>query len=101
MKFIKHRAAETLMEVLTAIAVFGLIIEGFADFMANQTVALARKKDREQIIYYAQRWIASGDYSLTHADNGHITFSSDDNREVLTVTLNRSGATSSMQFRIK
>ena len=101
MKKMKRRTAETLMEVLTAIAIFGIIIEGFSDFMANQTIALARTKDREKIMYYAQRWISSGDYSITEADGGKIKFSSGDAREVLTVTLNRSGAESSMQFRLK
>ena len=101
MKKLKRRVAETLMEVLTAMAVFAIIIEGFSDFMANQTIALARAKDREKIMYYAQRWISSGDYSITSADNRKITFTSDDDRRVLTVKLNRAGEESSMQFRMK
>ncbi len=101
MKKMKRRAAETLMEVLTAMAVFAIIIGGFSDFMANQTIALARAKDREKIMYYAQKWISSGDYTITSADNRRITFASDDAREVLTVTLNKPNEEASLQFRLK
>ena len=101
MKKMKRRTAETLMEVLTAMTVFGIIIAGFSDFMANQTIALARAKDREKIMYYAQRWISSGDYGITEADEGRITFTSDDTRNFLTVNLIKPGETASMQFSLK
>ena len=99
--FLKKRTAETLMEVLTAMSVFAIIIAGFSDFMANQTIALARAKDREKIMYYAQRWISSGDYGIPEADGGKIHFTSYDDRRVLIVSLDRAGEVSSMQFRLK
>ena len=81
----KTRKAETLIEVVTAMTLFGIIMSGLFDFMANQTLNLAYLKDRQTIMYYAQKWIASNDVSITSADNGYVKFSSADN--VLTVTL--------------
>ena len=79
----KKRAAETLIEIITAMTVFGVIMGGISDFIANQSIAVARRKDIEKITYYAQRWLASGDVSINEADGGKIKFSFTNN--VLTV----------------
>ncbi|MBQ7220843.1 MAG: prepilin-type N-terminal cleavage/methylation domain-containing protein [Synergistaceae bacterium] len=59
----KKRSGETLVEVLTAMTIFGVIFAGVSDFMTNQTLALARAKTREKMMYYAQVWTNNGDYS--------------------------------------
>lgn len=85
MKLMKRRAAETLMEVLTAMTVFGIIMMGFSDFMAEQTTALARTKNMDKVMYYAQKWISSGDYTNTDsAEGGNVTFALEDNFLVVT-----------------
>lgn len=99
MKKLKRRAGETLMEVLTAMAVFGIIIGGISDFVANQTIALARAKGRERIMYYTQRWISSGDYSLDVAEGGNISFDLAADG-LLTVTRGSENSKSSMEFRL-
>ena len=78
------RAGETLIEVITAMAIFGVVFAGISDFMANQTLALAHAKDREKILYYAQKWVNSNDITIEDADGGNITFSYTD--DVLTVS---------------
>ena len=65
--------------------VFAVMMSGLFDFMANQTLNLAYIKDRETMLYYAKKWLASNDVGITEAD-GVITFSSAD--DALTVTLN-------------
>mgnify|MGYP002625460799 CR=1 FL=1 len=98
----KKRAAETLIEIITAMMIFGIIMGGFyrmgggiSDFIANQSIAVARRKDREKIIYYAQRWLASGDVRITEADGGKIKFSFADN--VLTVAKGKTSMVFNLQ----
>ncbi len=54
----KKRAAETLIEIIVAMTVFGVISYGVFDFMANQTLHLARINNRENMLYAAQKLIA-------------------------------------------
>ena len=91
----KKRAAETLIEVITAMAIFGVVFSGISDFMVNQTLAIARAKDREKIMYYAQRWVNSGDINIEEADGGKIKFSFTNN--ILTISKD----TASMTFRLQ
>lgn len=103
----KKRAAETLIEIITAMMVFGIIMGGIpnisgtratggiSDFIANQSIAIARIKDREKIIYYAQRWLASGDVRITEADGGKIKFLFEDN--VLTVAKGKTSMVFNLQ----
>ncbi|MBQ9432790.1 MAG: hypothetical protein IJU26_01075 [Synergistaceae bacterium] len=58
MKKLKRRTAETLIEIITAMTVFGVISYGIFDFMANQTLHLARIRDRENMLYAAQKLIS-------------------------------------------
>ena len=78
------RAGETLIEVIMAMTIFGVIFAGISDFMANQTLALARAKDREKMMYYAQRYIISGDYDNREVKEWETKFTFDNN--TLTVT---------------
>ena len=97
------RAGETLIEVLMAMTIFGVIASGIFDFMANQTLALARAKDREKMIYYAQMWINKGVYTEETTPKeipgtgGKWKYKFTDN--VLTVM--NSAETSSMAFRLQ
>ena len=50
----KRRTAETLIEIVTAMTVFGVVSSGVFDFMAAQTINLARAKDREKMMHAAQ-----------------------------------------------
>ena len=52
------RKAETLIEIITAMMVFGVMSAGLFDFMAHQTVHLARTRDREKMLFAAQKLIA-------------------------------------------
>ena len=54
----KKRKAETLIEIITAMSVFGVISYGIFDFMANQTLHLARVRNRENMLYAAQKLIS-------------------------------------------
>ena len=92
----RKRKAETLIEVLVAMTVFGVIFDGLSQFMANQTLALAHAKDTEKLMYYAQVWVNSNDVGITEADGGNITFSFTNN--VLTVS---KGNSSSITFRLQ
>ena len=89
------RAGETLIEVIMAMFIFGVIFAGISDFMANQTLAIAHAKTQEKLMYYAQKWINSGDVNISEADNGNITFSYIDN----TLTVTKGNA--SMAFKLQ
>lgn len=91
----KKRAAETLIEIITGMMIFGVIMGGISDFIANQSIALTRIKDREKITYYAQRWLASGDVRITEADGGKIKFLFEDN--VLTVAKGKTSMVFNLQ----
>ena len=95
MKKWKTRAGETLIEVVTAMTIFGIVSAGIFDFIANQTLALARAKDRENMMYYAQRYVISGDYSSYNVDEWGTDFTFSNN--TLTVTK----GTASMTFRFQ
>ena len=62
------RKAETLVEIITAMTVFGVISAGIFDFMANQTLHLARIRDRENILYAAQKLIACSSVDVNVPD---------------------------------
>lgn len=95
------RKGETFTEFLTASMVFGIMMAGIFEFMANQTQTIANIKDRENLMYHAERFMAfSGDktreddnYSCT--DEATFIFSKDVN--ILTVRNNNA----SMTFSIK
>ena len=92
----KKRAAETLVEILTAMLVFGITIGFVSDFIANQTLVVARAKIRERIIYSAQKWINSGIYTTSRDNELNIDREWNDETKTLKVT---SGATS-MTFKL-
>ena len=54
---LKKRIADTLVEVIIAMAAFGIIMSGTFDFMANQTLAMVKMRERDDIDFWAQKWL--------------------------------------------
>ncbi len=65
----KKRKAETLIEIVIAMLVFGIISAGVFDFMAQQKLYLARARDRYNMFYAAQKLIICS--SLDVVDEAH------------------------------
>ena len=86
------RKGETLTEFLTAVTVFGIITAGIFEFMANQTENLADIRNKDDLMYHAQRFEAvSGDKVSTLGQNytcteGNITYKLDNDKKNLTIT---------------
>ena len=101
------RKGETFTEFLTALTVFGVIIAGIFEYMANQTQSLANIRDRDNLIYHAGRFmVTSGDkaheknITSDYSNNDskeNITFTLTDNRKILTVTNNNASMTFSLK----
>ena len=53
----KRRKGETLAEILMALLVFGIIMGGVSDFIANHTTLVARIKTRDKFIECAEKLI--------------------------------------------
>ena len=65
------RKGETFTEFLTASMVFGIMMAGLFEFMANQTQTVANIRDRDNLMYLAQRvcdWNISGTFP-GHGEN--------------------------------
>lgn len=75
------RKGETFAEFLTAAAVFGVMMVGIVEFMANQTENLARIITIDETIYYAQRY-NNGDT----ANTDKIHFSTQEGGKILIVS---------------
>ena len=52
----KKRRAETLVEFLVATAIFGTMMIGVCNFIANQTQTLVNIRHRDDFMYYAN-WL--------------------------------------------
>ena len=53
----KRRKGETLAEILMALLVFGIILGGVSDFIANHTTLIARVKTRDELMYWGTWYI--------------------------------------------
>ena len=99
MRKFRRFAAETLIEVLTAMTVFGILIAGVTDFMANQTLSLARAKDREKMMYSAQMLITHSSFDVKNnpeaIENTGVKYTLDNN----VLTLYKGGE--SMTFKLQ
>ena len=68
------RRGETFTEFLVATAVFGIMMGGLFEFMANQSETLADIKNRDELMYYANWCMAAepekarGNSPFTHED---------------------------------
>ena len=58
------RKAETLVETLTAMTVFGIISAVIFGFLANQTLHLARVRDRKHMLFAAQKLISCSSFDV-------------------------------------
>lgn len=56
----RKRKAETLMEIVVAMTLFGIIMSGVFDFMANQTQAMSRQHDRKILLNGVQKYVYGG-----------------------------------------
>ena len=63
LKFMK-RKAETLIEVVVAMAVFGVMMSGLSEFIAEQTRNVARLIDKDRFIYQQQKLVALGQWLI-------------------------------------
>ena len=76
----KKRRAETLVEFLVATAIFGTMMIGVCNFIANQTQTLVNIRHRDEFMYYAN-WLVnqtiSGEFG---GDNGTVNIK---NRNIL------------------
>lgn len=91
-----RRKGETLMEFVVALTVFGMMTAGIFEFMANQTENLADIRNKDDLIYHAQR------YMNTRTQEDGITCTIDTNSDgtFLTVT-NTNNNNASMKFELK
>ena len=84
--------AETLIEFITAMAIFSILMLGVFNFMANQTNNTARLLDRDFFIFHAQKHINGDDSRLS--ERGTLTFSEQGDNLII------SDGTKSMTFKI-
>ena len=111
MIFMKKRRAETLAEFLMASLVFGLVMAGTFEFIANQTEFIARINVRDEIMQQAQfsmdyyyytyaKSTSSPKKGILSSDRAGLKFSFDDdnNPKVLTVS---KGTKHTMTFAFK
>ena len=52
----KKRKAETLVEIITAMAIFGVMLGGICDFMSNQTANVAYIMKRDDMLFAVQEY---------------------------------------------
>lgn len=92
----RRRKAETLVEFLTASFIFVQIMTGVLTFIANQTETLVNIRNRDTMMFHAQRFMnmqtsytSYNNDTVCKADN--VTVISEDN--VLTVSKGKSTMT--------
>ncbi|MBQ2616684.1 MAG: hypothetical protein IJF90_07485 [Synergistaceae bacterium] len=87
------RKGETLTEFLTAVTVFGLMAAGIFEFIANQTENLADIKNKDELMFYAQKYTNTpkdkrpSNNITVEDDNGVKSKYNLDDDKTLTVTL--------------
>lgn len=98
----RRRSAETLIEFLTALLVFLVVMTSIFTFMANQTENIARLIDRDFFVFNAQKWLNERKTSgtLTTIEGRTITFTRDNNNLVLRDNENASSMIFQVSFDI-
>ncbi len=95
------RKGETLVEFITAVTIFGVMMGGILDFIANQTQTMLNVRDRDDMIYEAHRFMmisrdkVPNDYTC---DENSINFKLLDDGKTLKLS---KGAKATMTFRFK
>lgn len=74
MKIFKVRRAESLIEFLTSLTVFGIIMSGLCEFISSEYRHIASMKARDELFFYAQCYLndkdfTSGDISIRRDEN--------------------------------
>ncbi len=92
----RSHKAETLTEFLIAAALFGVVGASVLEFMAGQTQALLRMKDRDFLMHQAQ-WAMTHDLKNNTEYTSHdVKFTVEDN----ILRVQKVGTNASMDFRL-
>ena len=62
------RAGETLIEIVVAMSIFGIMMSGMFEFMAGQTHSIAKINEHDRTMYYAQKFVNYGSWAATSED---------------------------------
>ncbi|MBQ3645190.1 MAG: hypothetical protein IJP96_00610 [Synergistaceae bacterium] len=96
------RKAETIVEVVTAMAIFGMIMAGVSDFIAGQTKNVADILDRDAIMSHAPIIL---DYHIKNPtinsysyNNVKSNVSRDSSEKIKAMTLTKGTATMEFKF---
>ena len=73
----KRRAAETLMEVVIAMTLFGIIMSGVFEFMANQTQAISRRHEHRILMNGVRKYVYGGMWTDSEDKELGVTFKYD------------------------
>ena len=73
------------MEVVVAMTLFGVIMSGLFDFMANQAQAISYQHEHNKMMYYAQKYVNSGKWADSEDKALGLTFKWDDSDNCLSV----------------
>ncbi|MBQ6738201.1 MAG: hypothetical protein IJP41_07065 [Synergistaceae bacterium] len=95
------RKAETIVEVVTAMAIFGMIMAGVSDFIAGQTKNVADILDRDAIMSHAPIILDSYNNSTplpNPYNNIYHTESRDSSGNLEAMTLTKGTATMEFKF---
>ena len=88
----KRRAAETLMEIVVAMTLFGIIMSGVFEFMANQAQAISKRHEHRILMNGVQKFVNSGKWGESRDVSLGVTFKYDGtkNKERIVVVDNDS-----------
>ena len=70
----KRRAAETLMEVVVAMTLFGIIMTGVLEFMANQAQAISKREEHRVLMNGVRKFVNSGSWGVSSDVSLGVTF---------------------------
>ena len=93
------RKGETFTEFLVATAVFGIMMGGLFEFMANQSETLSDIKNRDELMFYAQKYVNTPKDKRPSEEDG-IKFVPSDDGKSLTVS-KEEDENVSMTFKLK
>ncbi|MBQ9573705.1 MAG: hypothetical protein IJR27_00305 [Synergistaceae bacterium] len=77
------RKGETFAEFLTAAAVFGVMMVGVVEFMANQTDNLAKVRHMDDMMYHAQLYRMTPTDSIPPVSDKGITYEEKDGNTLI------------------
>ena len=78
------------MEVVVAMTLFGIIMSGLFDFMANQAQAVAKLNEHNKLMYHMQKFVYSGKWTSSEDKALGVTFKWNESGQYLSV--NKTGS---------